>query len=67
MKKECKKFIKKIKQLEEGESISYNIYEILCITAKKEYIFFYNDNIIEFTFDELINFIKEIVWNHEFN
>lgn len=61
MKKECKKFIKKIKQLEEGESISYNIYEILCITTKKEYVLFYNDDMIEFTFDELINFIKEIV------
>lgn len=61
MKKECKKFIKKVKQLEEGESISYNIYEILCITTKKEYVLFYNDDMIEFTFDELINFIKEIV------
>ena len=58
MDKKCKKFIKKIKQLNEGDSLSYYDYEILCITPKTTFILIHNMDLIEMDFGSLIDFIK---------
>lgn len=59
MEKECKKFIKKIKQLDEGECLSYFDYEILCITRKTSFILIHNMDMEEVSFDELLEFIQK--------
>lgn len=57
MKKECKKFIKKIKQLNEGDSLNYYNYEILCIIPKTTFIIIHDLNMKEVSFNELYDFI----------
>lgn len=59
MKKECKKFIKKIKQLEQGDIISYFDYEILCINHKTDFILIHDMDMKEMKFDDLIDFIRK--------
>ena len=60
MKKECKKFIKKIKQLDEGDCVSFYDYEFVCLTPKNSFMVIYYDdmNMEELSFEELINFIE---------
>ena len=58
MDKRCKKFIKKIKHLDEGDSLSYYDYEILCIIPKTTFIIIHDMSMVEMEFDELIDFIK---------
>ena len=58
MKKECKKFIKKIKQLGEGECVSFYDYEIVCLTPKHSFMIIYDMTMEEFCLDELIEFIQ---------
>lgn len=58
MKKECKKFIKKLKKLDEGESVSYYDYEILCITQKTSFMIIHNMNMDEVSFEELLDFLQ---------
>ena len=58
MKKECKKFIKKIKRLGEGDSISYFDYEILCIVPKSDFMIIHDMDMKEVSFSELLDFIK---------
>lgn len=57
MKKECKKFIKKIKQLGEGDCLSYYDYEILCIIPKTTFIIIHDLDMKEVSFNELYDFI----------
>lgn len=59
MKKECKKFIKKIKKLEEGDSLSYYDYEILCLNRKTSFMIIHDLDMEEVSFDELMNFILD--------
>lgn len=58
MKKECKKFIKKIKQLEEGDCLNYYAYEILCIIPKSDFMIIHDMDMKEMSLDELIEFIQ---------
>ena len=57
MKKECKKFIKKIKKLEEGDSLSYFDYEILCLNHKTSFMLIHDLDMEEVSFDDLLEFI----------
>ena len=57
MKKECKKFIKKIKQLEEGDCLTYYDYEILCLNHKTAFMLIRDMDMKEVSFDDLLNFI----------
>ena len=57
MRKECKKFIKKIKKLKEGDCTSYYDYEILCITPKSSFMIIHDMDMWEVSFDELLDFI----------
>ena len=58
MDKKCKKFIKKIKQLDEGDCLNYYSCEILCITPKSDYMIIHDMDMKEVTFDELLDFIQ---------
>lgn len=58
MDKKCKKYIKKIKQLDSGDCLTYYDYEILCITPKTTFILIKGMNMEEYSLDELINFIQ---------
>lgn len=58
MKKECKKFIKKIKQLDEGDCLNYYDNEILCIIPKKLFIIIHDMDMEEMTLDNLLEFIQ---------
>ena len=58
MKKECKKYIKKIKQLNEGDCISFYDYEILCLTSKTHFMIIHDMDMEEMSFDELLGFIQ---------
>lgn len=57
MKKECKKFIKKIKQLEEGDCLTYYDYEILCLNQKTAFMLIHDMDMKEVSFDDLMDFI----------
>lgn len=57
MKKECKKFIKKIKKLDEGDSLNYYDYEILCISPKQFFMIIHDMDMKEVSLDELLDFI----------
>ena len=57
MDKKCKKFIKKIKQMNEGDSLNYYDYEILCISPKQFFMIIHDMDMKEFGLDELLDFI----------
>ena len=59
MKKECKKFIKKIKKLNQGDSLSYFDYEILCLNHKTSFMLIHDLDMWEVSFDDLLEFILE--------
>ena len=59
MKKECKKYIKKIRQLQEGDCLNFYDYEILCVTQKTYFIIIHNMDMEEMSYEELLNFIQK--------
>lgn len=58
MDKKCKKFIKKIKQLEEGDCLNYYDCEILCINQKTSFILIHDMNMKEMSYNDLLDFIQ---------
>ena len=58
MDKKCKKFIKKIRQLEEGDCLNYYDYEILCINQKTSFILIHDMDMEEISYNDLLNFIQ---------
>ena len=59
MDKKCKKFIKKIKQLEEGDCLNFYDWEILCINHKTNYMLIREMDMEEISFDGLLEFIQK--------
>lgn len=57
MDKKCKKFIKKIRQLDIGDCLPYYDYEIICITPKSFFMIICDMNMIEMDLDSLIDFV----------
>lgn len=57
MKKEYKKIIKDIKKLNEGESIYFHDYEILCINHKTSFMLIRDMDMDEMSFNDLVDFI----------
>jgi len=57
MDKICKKYIKKIKQLDVGDCLQYYDYEIICITPKSVFMIICDMNMIEMDLDSLIDFV----------
>ena len=58
MKKECKKFIKRIKKLSQGECLNFYDYEILCIIPKSSFMIIHDLDMIEMNYDDLLEFIQ---------
>ena len=58
MKKECKKFIKKIKRLNQGECLNFYDYEILCIIPKSSFMTIHDLDMVEMSYDEVIGFVQ---------
>ena len=58
MDKRCKKFIKKIRQLEEGDCLSYFDYEILCINHRTSFMLIHDMDMEEISYDDLLDFIR---------
>lgn len=57
MDKICKKYIKKIKQLDVGDCLQYYDYEILCISPKQFFMIIHDMDMKEVSLDELLDFI----------
>ena len=59
MDKKCKKFIKKIKHLDEGDCLSYFDYEILCLNRGTSFMIIHDMDMWEVSFDGLLKFIMD--------
>ena len=58
MEKKCKKFIKKIKRLNQGDCLNFYDYEILCIIPKSSFMIIHDLDMIEVNYMELLDFIQ---------